>query len=185
MMSSLSELDRMILDGQGRSNHFAETLVNQYYEYVYRLAFSILSDLAEADDVCQDAFIAALLHIDRYTPGTNLKAWLSKIAVNKCRAVLRKRKSRRSMERAIQYIQRIFHNSPSTSVLQAERKNDIWSAVNLLSEKHRVPVILYYVYDLKIREIADILNIPAGTVSSRLHYAVKKLGNYLQDIGEN
>jgi RNA polymerase sigma-70 factor, ECF subfamily len=90
MMASLSELDQMILDGQGKSRRFAETLLSQYYGYVHRLAVSILGDPTDADDVCQETFIDTLLYIDRYSPGTNLKAWLSKIVVHKSMQVHRK-----------------------------------------------------------------------------------------------
>jgi RNA polymerase sigma-70 factor, ECF subfamily len=185
MMASFSELDQMIQDGRGKSQRFAETLVSQYNDYVYRLAVSILGDPIDADDICQETFIDALLYIDRYSPGTNLKAWLSGIAVHKCQAVLRRRRIRRSWEHTIRKIQNIFQNSASELAMQSEKRKEIWSAVNTLSEKHRLPVILYYVYDLKVREIAAILDIPEGTVSSRLYYAVQELGTRLQDLDDD
>jgi RNA polymerase sigma-70 factor, ECF subfamily len=185
MMTSLSELDLMIQDGRGKSQRFAETLIGQYYDYIYRLSVSILGGLSDADDVCQDTFIDALLYIDRYSPGTSLKAWLSKIALHKCLTVLRKRKLKISLKHAIQHDQYISQNSTSELVTQAEKRREIWSAVNSLNEKHRIPIILYYIYDLKIREIAAILDIPEGTVSSRLYYAVQKLNTRLQDMVED
>ena len=97
MMDLTSELDQMIRDGQGKSHYFATTLVSQYYDYIHRLAIYLLGDPADADDVCQDTFIDALLYIDRYSPGTNLRAWLSKIAVHKCQRVIRIRKIRDSL----------------------------------------------------------------------------------------
>jgi RNA polymerase sigma-70 factor (ECF subfamily) len=174
----------MIQDGQSKSARFTETFVSQYYDYIQRLAVSILGDPSDADDICQETFIDALLYIDRYSPGTNLKAWLSGIAVHKCQAVLRRRRIRRSWEHTIQKIQNIFQNSALELVMQSEKRKAIWSAVNTLNEKHRIPIILYYVYDLKIREIAAILDIPEGTVNSRLYYAVQKLGARLQGMDE-
>jgi RNA polymerase sigma-70 factor, ECF subfamily len=185
MMATLTELDQMIIDGRGKSHHFAETLIGQYYGYIHRLSVSILGGPTDADDICQETFIDALLYIDRYSPGTCLKAWLSKIAVHKCLSVLRKRKLKRSLEHTIRHIQNISHNSPSELVTQSEKRREIWSAVNSLNEKHRIPIILYYIYDLKIREIATILDIPEGTVSSRLYYAVQKLNTRLQDMVED
>jgi len=102
----------MIRDGQGKSNHFAETLVSQYYDYIHRLAVSILGDPADADDICQETFIDALLYIDRYSPGTNLKAWLSKIAVHKCRQAQRKRKFRDAFIAVIRTEQATSTRSP-------------------------------------------------------------------------
>lgn len=185
MIVPRSELDQMIQDGQSKSTRFTETFVSQYYDYIHRLALSILGDPSDADDVCQETFIDALVYIDRYSPGTNLRAWLSKIAVHKCQAVLRRRRIRRSWEHTIRTIQNVFQNSPSELAVQSEKRREIWSAVNALNEKHRIPVILYYVYDLKVREIAAILDIPEGTVSSRLYYAVQKLGTHLQDLGDD
>jgi RNA polymerase sigma-70 factor, ECF subfamily len=72
--------------------------------------------------------------------------------------------------------------TPFEAVLEKEGSEYIWAAINALGEKHRIPVILYYVYDLKIREIADILEIPEGTVSSRLHHAILKLENKLKGL---
>lgn len=184
-MASLSELDQMIQNGRGKSHLFAETLVRQYYAYIHRLAVSILDGPTDADDICQDTFIDALLYLDRYSPGTNLKAWLSKIAVHKCRAFLRRRKIRLSWEHSIRNIQNVFQNSASEMVVQSDNRREIWSEVNSLNDKHRIPLILYYVYDLKVREIAVILDIPQGTVSSRLYYAVQELGTHLQNLAED
>jgi RNA polymerase sigma-70 factor (ECF subfamily) len=181
MMTSLSELDQMLQNGQGKSHIFAEALVRQYYDYIFRFAVSILGSHTDADDICQETFIDALLYIDRYSPGTNLKAWLSKIAVHKCQAFLRRQKLRHSWEQAVRNMQNIFHNSPSEMIMQSEKRREIWLEVNSLNDKHRISIILYYVYDLKVREIAIILDIPEGTVSSRLYYAAQKLGSSLQD----
>jgi RNA polymerase sigma-70 factor (ECF subfamily) len=186
IMVSFSDIDQMIQKGQAESRVFAEALVAKYSTYIQRLATSILGDPDEAQDVCQETFIDALVYIGRYTPGTNLKAWLSRIAMNKCQQALRKRRIRRSLSSAVQSIHDLLSRpaNPVEMTLQAERDARIRAAINALGEKHRIPVILYYVYDLKVREIATILEIPEGTVSSRLHYAVKKLGDQLRDIQE-
>lgn len=186
IMASFSDIDQMIHNDQTESQAFAEALVAKYSAYIQRLATSILGDPDEAQDVCQETFIDALVYIERYTPGTNLKAWLSRIAVHKCQQVLRKRRIRRSLSSAVHAFHDLLSRpvNPAETTLQVERDAQIWAAINTLGEKHRIPVILYYVYDLKVREIATILEIPEGTVSSRLHYAVKKLGDQLRDIQE-
>lgn len=186
MVDITSNLDRMIRDGQGRSQYFAATLVNQYYGYIHRLAIYLLGDPADADDACQDTFIDALLYIDRYSPGTNLKAWLSKIAVHKCQLVLRKRKIRDSLNAVIRTGHARLSRAPTPfeAALEKEEKERIWTAINTLGERHRLPVILYYIYDFKISDIAGILEIPDGTVCSRLYYALQKLGDSLKGLEE-
>lgn len=187
MMASISELDQMILNGQGKSHRFAETLVSQYYDYIHRLAISILGHSADADDICQETFINALLYIDRYSPGTNLKAWISKIAVHKCLQVQRKWKIRDSFNAMIRTRQAVIPKDPSPFdiTMDKEESEEIWAAINALGDKHRIPVILYYVNELKVREIAEILGIPEGTVSSRLHYAIQHLEKRLKGLIEN
>jgi RNA polymerase sigma-70 factor (ECF subfamily) len=182
MMASISELDQMILDGQGKSHRFAEVLVRQYYDYIHRLAVSILGNSSDADDICQETFINACLYIDRYSPGTNLKAWLSKIAVHKCRQVQRKYKIRDSFTAMARMKQAVIYKAPTPFevTMEKEGSEQIWAAINALGEKHRIAVILYYVNELKVREISEILEIPEGTVSSRLHYAIQYLGKHLK-----
>lgn len=186
MMGLTSDLDQMIRDGQGKSDNFAASLVSQYYGYIQRLAVYLLDDPDDADDVCQETFIDALLYIDRYSPGTNLRAWLSKIAVHKCQQVLRRRKIRDSLNAVIRtgYTKLSNPVTPFEATLEREEKERIWTAINTLREKHRIPVILYYIYDFHIGEIAVILEIPEGTVCSRLHYAIQKLGNSLRGLEE-
>ena len=187
MMDSNANLDQMIRAGLSDTERFAEVLVSQHYSYIHWLALSILGDPADAEDVCQETFIDALRYIDRYSPGTNFKAWLSKIAVHKCRQVQRRWRIQstynalfRTREAGIAKI-----STPFESTLEKEKNKQVWTAIDGLGEKHRMPVILYYVYEFKIREIADILDIPEGTVSSRLHTAVKKLETSLKGIKES
>jgi RNA polymerase sigma-70 factor (ECF subfamily) len=183
MMDSNANLDQMIRAGLSDTERFAEALVSQYYAYIHRLTLSILSDPADADDACQETFIDALRYIDRYSPGTNFNAWLSKIAVHKCRQVQRKRVIRNAF-----YLSRTKEAglskapTPFETASEKERKEQVWKAIDDLSEKHRLPVILYYVYEFKIREVAEILEIPEGTACSRLHNAVKKLGKKLEGL---
>ena len=185
-MAAFSELDQMIRNGRGNSPTFAEALVRHYYDYIYRLAVSILGVPTDADDICQETFIGALLNIDRYSPGTNLKAWLSKIAVHKCQQALRRRRIRDSLNAVIRAGHARLSKAPTPfeATLEKEENERIWMAIKALGEKHRIPVILYYVYEFRIGEIAGILDIPEGTVCSRLHYAVQKLGNKLKGLEE-
>jgi len=185
-MDLTSDLDQMIRDGQGKSHYFASALVSQYYGDINRLAIYLLDDQDDADDACQDTFIDALLYIDRYSPGTNLKAWLSKIAVHKCQQALRRRRIRDSLNAVIRAGHARLSKAPTPfeATLEKEENERIWMAIKALGEKHRIPVILYYVYEFRIGEIAGILDIPEGTVCSRLHYAVQKLGHNLKGLEE-
>jgi RNA polymerase sigma-70 factor (ECF subfamily) len=65
--------------------------------------------------------------------------------------------------------------SPEQTTIQNETDQAIWKAVSGLDEKHRLPVVLHYVHELNVPEIAKILHLSQGTVTSRLHYARKQL----------
>jgi RNA polymerase sigma-70 factor, ECF subfamily len=86
--------DTILLAAETDRQLLAESLLDHYYAGIHRLALSILQDRAEADDVAQDTFITALRRIDSYDPGTNIRAWLSTIAVNLSRDRLRRQKIR-------------------------------------------------------------------------------------------
>lgn len=179
----MNEMTKSILaDPSIPEESLTEMLVEQYYTYIVRLAASILRDSGEAEDVAQDTFVSALTNIETVDPNTNLKAWLSTIAVNKCRDILRKRKVKEKFQAVIE----TFWNQPNRETLpeymaiQGEASIKVWTAVDQLKEKHRLPILLRYMYNLPIREIADILNTREGTIHSRLHYACKKLQHQLE-----
>jgi RNA polymerase sigma-70 factor (ECF subfamily) len=159
----------------------AEALVQHYYTFVYRLALSILDDPDEAEDATQEAFIAAVLNLDRYRGESSLKTWLYTIALNTCRGQLRKRKARYAMRTSWQALQALKAKppTPEQSAMRNETDSILWRAVDDLHEKHRVPIILRYAHNLSVPEIAHILDISEGTVHSRLHYARRKLQGLL------
>ncbi|MBK7219294.1 MAG: RNA polymerase sigma factor [Candidatus Promineofilum sp.] len=172
------EPDRLLRQGQVDRQLLAQSLLDHYFAPVHRLALSILADEAEADDVAQETFITALRRLDRYDPQTNLKAWLSTIAVNLSRDRLRRRKARQRWSD-------LWHGAQRHPGERARDVEDgqlaraataaLWAAVNDLDEKHRLPVILRYANGYAVREIAAVLQVPEGTIHSRLHHACRKL----------
>lgn len=155
-----------------------EALVAAHYGYVRRLALSILDDPHEADDAAQDTFIAATRSLDSYRGEADAKTWLTAIAVNACRARLRKRKMHQVLQSTLEVLHLASANShptPEKVALEHEADRRIWRAVDELDEKHRLVVVLRYVHELPIPEIARALGTNVGTVYSRLHYARHRL----------
>lgn len=174
-------LDSSFTQETSHAERSLEALVNEYYAYIRRLALTILDDgssdsAAEADDAAQETFITAYRSLAGFRGGASLKTWLTAIAVNACRGRLRKRKLRRTLDatlRGLHLSQRLI--SPEETVAQNEAHHQLWKAVDGLDEKHRLPVILRYVHELSVPEIAVSLGMNEGTVHSRLHYARKIL----------
>lgn len=174
------ETIKILLDPTISSASLTEILVERYYAYIVRLAVSIVRSTAEAEDVAQDTFISALTRIDQLNPESNVRAWLSTIAVNKCRDLLRKRRRRQLFQSGIQMVHIERQPAPEEAVVQQETAVRLWAAVDQLKEKHRLPIILRYVHNLSIPEIAEILETKEGTIYSRLHYACRQLGHQLE-----
>ncbi len=164
-------------DNLPSSASLTQKLVEQYYFYIYRLCLSIIHDESEAEDITQDTFVVALVKIDKCDPNSNLKAWLSTIAVNKCRDRLRKHQTKQRLLTEWNRLKLLVggHPTPEEEVTRIETNQQLWEAVEKLKEKHRLPIILRYVHNLPIKEIAQILETKEGTIHSRLYYACQQL----------
>lgn len=156
-----------------------EELVREYQPRLLRLALSILDDgsgfgNADAEEVAQDALMKALNSLDTYRGEAAVSTWLFAITVNICRNLLR---ARRRRERLRQVVQRILMLAEGDSrsieaILDTHEKHTrLLQAVNSLDEKHRLPIVLRYYHDCSVREIAQILRVPEGTIHSRLNTA--------------
>jgi RNA polymerase sigma-70 factor (ECF subfamily) len=155
-----------------------EVLVRQYETSVFKLALSILGDEAEANEVTQETFIAALKSLRTYQEKRSFKAWLYTIALNLSRSQLRKRKVMERLKAAVGSILRIESQkrpTPEEEVIRTEKEALVWSELNNLDERHRTVVILRYFHELSISEISEIMSISEGTIHSRLHNAREKL----------
>lgn len=175
----MSKIDAMTHHPVVRSDSSIEieTLMRAYYPYIQRLAISILDDESEADDAAQETFIAALRSLERFRGESSPRTWLTSIAVNICRGRLRKRKIIQTLQSTLQnlHLLHLASISPEENALQNESDHRLWQAVDSLDEKHRLAVILRYVHEMSVPEIATVLDISQGTIHSRLHYARKKL----------
>lgn len=179
----MGDVDQLLLQGQYEEAQLARALLDRYYAPLYYLANSILDDAAAADDIVQETLLVALNNIEQYEPGTNLKAWLSRIAVNRCRDVLRRRKVRKKWYEVWSRVAMLGSpaRTPERRTADHELAGELWQAVDQLNDRHRLPLILRYVHGMTAREIAEVLNIREGTVYSRLHYACRKLEHIFSD----
>ena len=188
-----TSIERTYAHESTEAEHNLEVLVGEYYAYIRRLALTILDDgsaeaSAEADDAAQETFISAHRALAGFRARASLKTWLTAIAVNACRARLRKRKLRQVLHstlRGLHHSQRSA--SPEETAVQNEMHRHLWQAVDSLDEKHRLAVILRYVHELSTAEIAASLDISLGTVHSRLFYARQQLQQglgFLEEVAD-
>lgn len=160
-----------------------ERFVAAYQPQVYRLAYSILADPAEAEDATQETFLACLRALDSFRGESSFKTWVYTIAINTCRNRWQRAQTR---QRVQNILQTVFHTQgrethPEEQAIQQEADSALWNAVRGLDEKHRLPVILRYYHDLPIADIAVLLHVPQGTIHSRLNIARERLRNVLKE----
>jgi RNA polymerase sigma-70 factor, ECF subfamily len=159
-----------------------ESFVQTYQQDLYRLALSILDDSNEADDATQEALLAALRALDSFHEASSLKTWLFSITINICRTRLQRRKRHERLRQILGGILQV-RRTPSVeeSTIEIESGEAIWRAIHSMDEKHRIPIVLRYYHELSVAEIAAILQIPDGTVHSRLNAARKFLHDVLKE----
>ncbi len=160
--------------------HFVQT----YQQDIYRLALSILDDSNEAEDATQDSLLAALRSLDSFRSASSPTTWLYSITVNICRTRLQRHKRRERLTKILGTILQV-HKARQPSVeenaIQNEADTTLWRAIHGMNEKHRIPIVLRYYHDLSVSEIARILQIPEGTVHSRLNTARRQLHHVLKE----
>lgn len=165
-----------------------DDLVRCYYPAVVRLALSILDDgrspdvLDEAEDAAQETFIAASNALESYQGYASPKTWLFAITINGCRSRLRRRKAQRALTQVYAGLQRLLGHAAGLEQMAegSERDAELWAAVDSLDEKHRTVVVLRYIHQLAVSEVAQVLAVNEGTVHSRLHYARRQLARQLK-----
>jgi RNA polymerase sigma-70 factor, ECF subfamily len=145
-------------------------LAEQHLDTAYRLARAILRDPAEAQDATHDAYVQAWRKWATLRNPDRFEAWFDRILVNTCR----NRLARRSRWEARDISKEVAVAS-GDPIGQAHDRDVIGAALATLTPDHAIVVALRYYRDLSVDEIGRRLGIPAGTVQSRLHYALKRL----------
>jgi RNA polymerase sigma-70 factor, ECF subfamily len=146
------------------------SLADQHLDAAYRLAHAILRDPADAQDATHDAFVQAWQMWPTLRDASRFEPWFDRILVNTCRNRLA-----RARRRVTTDISEQVALTAGDGFVQALERDVIGEALATLSADHQVVVALRFYRDFTVDQIAARLGIPAGTVQSRLHYALKRL----------
>jgi RNA polymerase sigma-70 factor, ECF subfamily len=137
----------------------------------FRVAFSVLRQREDAEDVAQEAFAKAYRSFRQLRDRDRFRAWLVRMTFRM--AIDRQRANRRRFERE-QAIE-IARETTGDTVVEHERAEQLWRAIDALPEKLRLTIVLAGIQGHDIREVATLLDVPDGTVKSRLFLARKQL----------
>ena len=175
----MAERRPVVVDERSEREAEFDRLADEHLLAAYRLAFAILREPSEAQDATHDAFVLAwskwstLRDVSRFDP------WFDRILINTCRNRLKRAARRRAIDISSEVVDP--HGDPARNIADRDL---VGTAIADLSPDHAIVVALRYYRDLTIDQIATRLGIPAGTVQSRLHYALKKLHDAIDPDGE-
>lgn len=154
---------------------FFERMYEQYADDVLRVSYFYLCDRGKAEDVCQDVFVRLLTNAPEIEPGRE-KAWLLKVALNRCRDIWR-----------AGWVKRVVLGSPLFELIPAPDeieattdRAELTQAIAQLPAAFKEVILLHYYQGYGISEIAEMLTLPEGTISSRLSRGRKKLEEALK-----
>ena len=179
----MDETDLIARAVQGDEEALA-ALYHRHAPALYRLAYGLLGNAEDAEEVVQDALVYALSRLDRYDPAQSaFTTWLQTITVSRCRN--KRRRRRLPSLRLADWLGRDLPDpdaDPEATVLAGEEARQVWEAVQRLSPVVREVVVLRYWGGHTIPEIARIVGCPPATAQSRLRLAHEQLRRHLHSL---
>lgn len=176
----MTETDRQLVERARAGDAQAfEQLVRRHLRAAFAVALAVVGEPADADDVCQDAFIGALEHLDDCRDPDRFRAWLLRIVRN--RGHNRRRYHKRREALPLEYAGGIVGGaSPARDAEIAELRRRLLDALDRLPAVQREIVLLHDLEGWRHREIGEALDLPEGTVRAHLSYARRELRTQLR-----
>ena len=182
VVDSLSDAGLVELVLCGDQNVFA-VLVERYKDAVQNLAYRMLGNVTEAEDVTQEAFVRAYTQLATYKPAHKFSTWLLSIASHLSIDQLRRRRFLALPLDDVPFLEWIVDAgvSPEQSALRGEQHDEVQQYLQKLPGKYRAVIVLRYWHDFSYDEIANALNLTPALVKARLHRARELLARYMQN----
>lgn len=174
---------------KGDHNAFGE-VVEIYKDKVFQICFRMLGNRQEAEDLSQEAFVRAFVNIRSFNIDMKFSTWLYRIATNLCIDRLRKKKPDYYLDAEVPGSEGLNMYSqiasdmaiPEEEVESLELQETIQAEIMKLPEKYRSVIVLKYIEELSLKEISEILDLPVGTVKTRIHRGREALRKQLRHL---
>ncbi len=170
--------ERLLAAARAGDDDAFHELVDAHAVRLYRLAFSLVGNAADAEDVVQETLVGAFRSMGRFESRSTVKTWLTRILLRQ--AARHHRRRGRRPERPLEAA-RGTAGSRGPAPPEAARRLDVQAALERLSPLHREVVVLREFGGMSYAEMAEALDVPRGTVESRLHRARRELRELLRD----
>lgn len=168
--------ENLILAQNGDKEAYSK-VIEEIKIQLYKTAIAILKNDDDACDAIQETLISAYQNLSSLRNNDFFKTWITRILINKCNDIIRKNK------KIIDITEKL---SKETNTFYAEysKKSELESILNNIGEELRLVTVLYYYDDFSIKDISEMINIPEGTVKSRLSRAREKIAKIYNIGGE-
>ncbi|UUZ87181.1 RNA polymerase sigma factor SigW [Paenibacillus sp. P26] len=167
-----------------------EELVELYKDKIYHLAYRMLHNGHEAEEIVQETFLRVYTNLERYDESQKFSTWIYRIGTNLCIDRLRKRKPSYSLDAEMNdgegtdwySMLPSQEETPDERLVLSETQTQIRESIDTPPEKYKAVVILRYLQDLSLQEISDVLSMPVTTIKTRLHRGRDFLRKKLEKI---
>ncbi len=168
---------QIIIRAQSGDREAFAIIFEQYKNLVYKTAYLMLGESAEAEDALQEIFLQVYKSLSGFDPGkAKFTTWLYRVTFNYC---LNQRRKKRPFLLPLEDLSPTLKSEfPGTQLAEDEA---LHQAIGTLTDKQRAVLILRYFWDLPYAEIAQILDIPLGTVKSRIDLALRTLRKVIEE----
>ncbi len=173
----------LILEYRSGDRGALERLIAAWQPRVYWYVLATLQDENAAWDVSQEVWLAAVSSLDKRRPIHNFAAWIYRVAHNKAISYLRKKGLLNEREAALPDIVEQPDDADRDPVCNGEDAHLVHECLRRIPVAQRSALILFYLDDLSLEEISQVLDVPRGTVQSRLHHGRQKMRQLLLKKG--
>jgi len=158
-----------------------DSIVEEHSSFVYNVAYRMMGNPEDAEDVVQDAFLSAFRAFERFRGQSRITTWLYRITVNAALMKLRKTKLARTLtQTGLEDMEIVdWSNTPEKGAANSELQEKLWEGINQLEPDLRAAVVLRDVQGLSNTEAADVLELTVSALKSRLHRARVLLRKHL------
>lgn len=168
------ELLHRVANGDGKAFH---QLVDRHADRLYRLAMSLVGNVADAEDVLQESLAGAFRGAGKFEGRSSVKSWLTRIVITQAAKFWRTRHGKRDVPLEDDTQQA----SGTLGIASVDAKLDLQRALQQLTEEHRQVLVLREIDGMGYEEMAQVLGVPRGTIESRLFRARAELKKRLKD----
>lgn len=174
---------------KGDRDAFAD-IVEIYQHQLFQICYRMLGNRHEAEDVAQEAFMRAYANIHTFDQKRKFSTWLFRIATNLCIDRIRKKKPDYHLDAEVRGTEGLTMYSqlsneeklPEDELLAMEVQDRVQYEISRLPDKYRAAIVLKYIEELPLAEISEILDLPLGTVKTRIHRGREALRKQLSNL---